>query len=530
MQSAVEHHRAGRLHDAEVLYRQALAADPADANVWHLLGMVAHAAGHFDDAAELVGHACTLQPSVWAYRHNLAEAHRAAGRHDRAAAEYEAALRLDAAQPRTHVGLGAVLDALGRRAEAAEHYRRAAERDPASAAAHYGLAVSMAADGQPDAAAGHARRAVELAPDDADARVQLGSLLSRLGDDAGAVEHFRAAAAHRPAVNYHVGVALARQGLLAEAVDCFARAVAAEPDFGDAYTLAGRALTELGRRDEGIDCFRRAAELMPDRADAWHDLAWAMEGAGRPADAADAYDRAGRLGMADEARLHLAALGRGAAPAAPPPAYVRRLFDDYADRFDRSLVDTLQYRTPGLIVDAIRAADAWEPPGRRDVIDLGCGTGLLGELLRPTAGRLVGVDLSPRMVDKARERGLYDELVVGDVVEALAARPAAFDLVAAADVFVYLGDLGPVFRAAAAALRPGGLFAFSVEFLDDASGPAGYRLGPSRRYAHSPAYVRRVAGESGLIEVGTARAGLRLEKGQEVEGLVVVLRKPGADV
>jgi predicted TPR repeat methyltransferase len=166
------------------------------------------------------------------------------------------------------------------------------------------------------------------------------------------------------------------------------------------------------------------------------------------------------------------------------------------------------------------------------VIDLGCGTGLLGESLRPTAGRLVGVDLSPRMVEKAREWDLYDELIVGDVAEALAARPAAFDLVAAADVFVYLGDLEPVFRATAGALRPGGLFAFSVEFLDEegAPGASGYRIGPSRRYAHSPGYVRRVAGENRFVELSLARAGLRLEKGQQVQGLVVVLRKPATIV
>ena len=129
------------------------------------------------------------------------------------------------------------------------------------------------------------------------------------------------------------------------------------------------------------------------------------------------------------------------------------------------------------------------------------------------------------MVEKARGRGVYDQLLVANVTEALAARPAAFDLVAAADVFVYLGDLSPVFRAAATALRPGGLFAFSVETTQDA--PAeGYRVGRGRRFAHSPAYVRRAAEASGFAECSTAPATLRLEQEMDVQGLIVVLRRP----
>ena len=160
-------------------------------------------------------------------------------------------------------------------------------------------------------------------------------------------------------------------------------------------------------------------------------------------------------------------------------------------------------------------------PGSR-LIDLGCGTGLCAPLLRPLARRLVGVDLSGLMLAKAREGGAYDELVQGDVAGVLAERAQGFDIAVAADVFVYIGDLDAVFAAATAALRPGGVFAFSVEACDDAHDS---QLGPRRRYAHSQAYLRRLAAVHGLSVESTQRSVIRQESNEGVEGWLVVMRR-----
>ncbi|MCR6630011.1 MAG: methyltransferase domain-containing protein [Magnetospirillum sp.] len=198
---------------------------------------------------------------------------------------------------------------------------------------------------------------------------------------------------------------------------------------------------------------------------------------------------------------------------------MRQLFDDYADRFDHALVDKLDYRAPQLLADAL--ARTIERRGGLAVMDVGCGTGLAAPLLKPYAARLDGVDLSPAMVARAAERGLYDELVVGELVSVLRDRAEAYDLVVAADVLVYLGDLEPVMRAARAALKPGGAFAFTVERTGDAET---YLLGPKQRYAHAADYVAGTAALAGFAVALLEEAVPRRDGGHDVPGLVVVLR------
>ncbi|HSV29503.1 MAG TPA: methyltransferase domain-containing protein, partial [Candidatus Omnitrophota bacterium] len=196
-----------------------------------------------------------------------------------------------------------------------------------------------------------------------------------------------------------------------------------------------------------------------------------------------------------------------------------QLFDDYADKFDAALVEKLDYRAPALLADALRRT-LGEVSGLQ-VMDAGCGTGLAAPVLRPLAAWLEGVDLSPAMVAKARQRGLYDELREGELVQALSDSATHFDLVVAADVLVYLGDLEPVMRAARKALAPGGAFAFTVERCDDVET---YVLGAKSRYAHAEGYVRKVAEQAGFTVALLEQAVTRRDAGADVPGLVAVVR------
>jgi predicted TPR repeat methyltransferase len=155
------------------------------------------------------------------------------------------------------------------------------------------------------------------------------------------------------------------------------------------------------------------------------------------------------------------------------------------------------------------------------VLDLGCGTGLSGVALRSLARQLTGIDLSPRMLARARERNLYDCLMEGDLVEVLAGQAASYDLVAAADVFVYIGDLEAVLASVRQALRPGGWLAFSIESL--AAGE--YRLLPTGRYAHAPAYIEALARRHGFERVTEQAVTLRVEQGRPVAGQLQVWRR-----
>lgn len=283
---------------------------------------------------------------------------------------------------------------------------------------------------------------------------------------------------------YDLARAYAADGDLAAAADLFAQAVELSPGFASAWFALGEARAALGDRDGARAAFERAQ-------------------------AADPEDRHG-------AALHLARLGGTDPATAALHGYVRTLFDQYAPRFDRALED-LNYAAPALLREAVTAH------GKRfgSMLDLGCGTGLAGAAFRPHVDWLVGVDLSPKMIEEARKKGLYDKLRVADIAQFLKERgDAAFHLVIAADVFAYVADLADVCAAVARVLAPGGLFGFTVETHDG----QGAIVGPKMRYAHSADFVRAAIAGAGLTLLELKAASSRTENRIAVPGLLVVAR------
>ncbi len=270
----------------------------------------------------------------------------------------------------------------------------------------------------------------------------------------------------------------------AAAGDLFLQTLERAPGWLPALIGAADALVANGHRDEAEPLLREAAKR----------------------------DHDGLFG----ASLRLAALGFAEVPDAPPAAYVRGLFDDYADRFETALVEELGYRAPWLIADLIETA---RPGGRFSRgLDLGCGTGLMAEALMGRVDHFTGCDLSPEMIARAGAECRYHALAVADAVDYLRRCEGSFDLVTAADVLVYVGALGDLFGEISAHLASGRLFAFSVE---ESTGDD-LVLRDSLRYAHSEAYVRSVSAEAGLAILDLRRATLRYDRGAPIEGLVVL--------
>ena len=209
-----------------------------------------------------------------------------------------------------------------------------------------------------------------------------------------------------------------------------------------------------------------------------------------------------------------------------------QLFDEYADTFDSHLVKVLDYNVPENLATLLRAyQDAKR--GKWTILDLGCGTGLFGVAVASMAHRIVGVDLSAKMLEKARQLNLYDRLDQLDLLEMMENEAAStFDLVAAADVFVYIGKLDELVAEAKRVLRPGGIFAFSVESLEalpDTGQPrevSDYQLNATGRYAHSVRYLARMAADSGFDVLTIKQAQSRLDKGNSVKGYLVIWRRP----
>ena len=347
-----------------------------------------------------------------------------------------------------------------------------------------------------------------------------GTQLSAAGDLAGAEKQFLASLSLVPArasTLVNLGVTRVRLGRFADALDPLEEALAVEPNDANAWLHLAMALFELRRLEPALRAVERATTLAPRLGLAWSLRGDLLRELGRPAEAIPAHESALALGFEpDLQRYYLAALRGDAVPPAPPAAYVRQLFDGYAGEFDQHLVQALGYRAPQLLVDGLE--------GRRfaAALDLGCGTGLCGPLLRPIAERLDGIDLSPNMVRQARERGLYDEVIEGDLAQHLAAGTRRYDLLVAADVFIYVGDLEPVFAGAARVLEAGGSFCFSVEAADEHEGLV---LRPSLRYAHSGGYIRTLAERHGFDLRATARHPLRIDQGQPLAGLFAWLSR-----
>jgi len=266
-------------------------------------------------------------------------------------------------------------------------------------------------------------------------------------------------------------------------------------------------------------------ELAPGFATAWFALGAIRDQLGDRAGAVAAFANARDADPHDYhgARLQLARLGAGETNPAMTETYVRRLFDQYAGRYDAALTEHLHYRGPALLRDAVEATmDAAGRPMRfAATLDLGCGTGLGGAAFRPFAGRLVGVDLSPAMTAQAKAKGLYDRLVSASMAHFLAdeiAAAARYDLIIAADVLVYVNDLAPIVAQITRVIAPDGLFACTVE----SHAGDGIKLLPTLRYAYGADYLRATISGAGLKLLNLSDAAVRTEKGVPVQGLVIV--------
>ncbi len=462
-----------------------------------------------------------MSPNESAASDHLGDAFAAQGDMARAADAYQQALFLQPGNAAVHFKLGNALRLLGRLDEAITCYRQAIGLRPDDAGAHNNLGLLLDALGQKDQAVACLREALRWQPHSAERHNNLGAILDELGRSDEAYACFREALRLKPDyqdAHFNLGNALRVQGRLEEAVACYRRAIQLRPDNASAIHNLGAALGSLQRLEEAAACYQEVIRLAPDHVEAYKNAGAIFLKLKRPGDAARCLRQALALAPADQSARHmLAALTGEVQSRTAPREYVAGLFDGYADNFDEELVTSLRYRGPELL----RAALPDLVENRTlDILDLGCGTGLTGLAFRGTARTLTGVDLSARMLAKARARGIYDRLIHGDILEALEPAADVYDLIVAGDVFVYVGDLEAVFLATAKALRPGSRFAFLVE----AGEATGFVLRASGRFAHALAYIRHTAAAAGFLELYCKKDVIRVESGEGIEGYVFVLQ------
>ena len=420
---------------------------------------------------------------------------------------------------------GALL-ARGEIDEAAGMCERALEAHADHATALRVLGIAEHQRGRSEAALELFARAVEQAPEDAGIHNDRGNVLRLLGrlEEAEAAYREAVSLQHDDAVALtNLASVLSAQGQFEEADRLLREALAFEPDLVGAHRALGEVLVDRGSPSEALRHFGEALRLAPDAGNSYRQFGATLYTLGRVSEAAETYRKwIAKEPDSGEAAHLLAGCTGGAVPARASDEYVRSAFDRFAASFDASLAQ-LEYRAPALVEQAVRGA-LGEPQASLATLDAGCGTGLCGPLIRPFARTLVGVDLSGKMLERARARGLYDELVEAELTAFLRAHERAYELVVSADTLIYFGALEAVATAAARALRPGGHLVFTVEQLEEADAPDGYRLNPHGRYSHTQPYVRRVVVEAGLVLLDITGVELRLEVGAWVKGWLVTAR------
>ncbi len=522
-----QHHRAGRLREAEAHYRKALDIDPghpgalyflagityedgrlpvaeqftkellqnnqSDAEAWHLLGLIARKNGNPALAQDYFIRALSIQPAFPQAHYDLGDAQGRQSDLNAALASFQRALSLNPAFAEAHCAVGNVLSAQGNLNGALTSYRQAIAVKPNLPQAYEGIARILQAEEKWEEAIALGRQGTAVAPENALLHIGLGTAYFYTNQYTDAAYHYELATTLDPlsfAAHVNLGNASFKLGNVAAAIAAFRQALALNPqDTGTLEKLAG-ALYASERIDEAAAIYRRWVALEPENAVPRH---------------------------------YLAACTGEAIPERAEDAYVEHTFDDFAKNFDTQL-EQLNYRGPELIAAALRQHGG-DPRKQFAILDGGCGTGLCGPLIAEYSAHLTGVDLSAGMLNKAATRGVYNDLIKAELTAFLQSRTHAFDVALTADTFIYFGALTDVFAATHAALRANGLFLFTVESAATAeTGGLGYRLNPHGRYSHSEDYLRNEL-ESAEFDIITIEdAIIRHENGRAVEGLVVSCR------
>jgi predicted TPR repeat methyltransferase len=413
----------------------------------------------------------------------------------------------------------------GKLSEAAQRLNAALKSSPRDARVYLlGMRLAEAA-GNPKGAQESARKAVDVAPDWPVAVTELAFLLARQNQFKDAVAFAEKAVrmdGNNPEVLARVVDIAHRAQNFELAIEWLERAAAISPDSTHIKLLLARDWRLTGEHGRALAAYHGLLEKSPANSHALMGRAQTALANGDLALALKDCEALLALHPDDEEVLFYLELARGNTPKRQPARMVRSMYDGLAELFDQHLVVALKYKLPRDVAGIINER---YPERKLNVLDLGCGTGLLGACLGRIDGALVGVDLSTKMIEQALRHGVYDKFHNVDLLDALAATPESlYDAIAALDVFVYVGDLSKAVPDAFRILRGGGHLIFSCETALE--NEPDLILRPTQRFAHKASHMEAICRAAGFEQVTLETMTLRYEKGEPVEGFLVIARKP----
>jgi predicted TPR repeat methyltransferase len=442
--------------------------------------------------------ALLCDPRAVSVHNNLSNIYTALGNSEAALIHLYEALRLKPQHAESYNNLGRLLYKQARIPEALPHFEKALRLDPNYWEAHYNLAHSLSSLNQLNRAAAHYQEVIRIMP-----------------------EH--------PIAHFNVGLIYVAEENYKLAQTHLSKAIEQNPTNVEAFRQLGQVYVQLGRPLDAMEIYQRALVLSPTLGDVHHNLAILYLRQSDRAKALIHFTEALKQEPTNDTAKHMVMALSNAESNSAPTTYITQLFDQYADYYDDHLKTKLKYTAPGLLRNAISRCLPNNPTVGR-VLDLGCGTGLCGIYFRDMALDLIGVDLSPNMIEKARALGAYEKLVVTDFNDYLTQPDLeAFQLIIACDVLVYSGDLETLFKNVNRVLLPGGHFAFTTEILDSTEidnaekNPTRYHLQPTGRFAHTPAYIHELAKRNQLSIHCEENIILRGQEGSAIRGQIWVL-------
>ncbi len=555
---AIEKHQQGFWEEAEKLYLKFLADNPQNLDVLHLLGILygqkrdyktaenylsqvlklapdnatyhnsmANIKKHLNDTPGAIEHynqAIKFNPNSTTSLNNLALIYIQENRTAEAQELADKALSLNPHDAESHFNFALISIKLNKVSQAIDELRKTLDLNPMHHQARYTLAQQLQASNQHhlDEAIHLYQILLESQPDFTDAWTNYASALLIKNNTKEAIDIFYRVLDMDPEhyeAHYNLGCILLTKHALKPALEHFLKALYKKPT-PEAYYNIGMIYSYQDHHGEAITYLKKAIEIKSDYFAAYNNLGTVYLKIEDLPNAIENFQSALKLQPDnEEVKYILSALKQENSPDQAPNEYIEHLFDQYAPHFDQHLIEHLKYTTPKLLHDAVMS-EIHDNLHLRQVLDLGCGTGLAGALFKDIAHPLIGVDLSKNMIEILQEKDIYDELIVGDLRKSLQDH-LNNEIIIAADVLPYIGDLSELFHDVANALSPNGLFGFSIEIAPD--NISTYSLQTSIRYAHAPEYIKKLASQENLILLSQKEITLRLQRNQPLRGMLFIL-------
>lgn len=539
----VDYH-SQRFEEAALKVFKAIQNDPQNACFFYNLGSILKAQGNLEEAFNFFQNALALKSNpqninekpqnqlmrqnglaVEAYAHSISSGQDPSylafhfykeGQLQEAEYVYNQILKDFPKNDRAQNDLGNVLFEMDRLEEAINCFRKAMETNPNLDQAPYNLANVLSEFGQTNESIKLYRRAIEINPNFFEAYFNLGLVLESLEFFDQAADCFRQATKINPKyVKGHFKAAGALQQLedFSQAFDEYERAIKLDPNYAEAQYYFADLLKSQGDIEKAVELSANAFAF--GQEDRMFEGNIILE---IPDNNASRLDKE-KLNIATTKDNFLANALTGKTPETAPLDYVRHFFDEFSKRFENHLLENLLYKAPRLMRIA---CDTVLPEDQRfkNALDLGCGTGLSGESFVSMVDRLMGVDLSPKMIEKSKDKKIYYALYENDILKFLSESSGKFDLVIAADVLIYLGDPTPLFERLQNVLEHQAIFVVSTESGDK----DGYHIRQTGRYAHSNLFMESVAKRQGFELLLRESVGLRKEKEKWVDGDIFVFK------